>query len=488
MKRPWIFAFVLVCLCAQGQPAKHGAPSPWERSVVTVEVTHKQYDYYQPWTRKTRKLVKTGTVVGERQILTTAEDLWNRTLVRLQKEGRGQWWIGEVAWVDYYANLALLTVPDAEFWRGLKPAALNGALPAKGELQIVRWRDGNLENRHAEFTSFKVLEGQLTPLNIVELEVSSEIQGGGWGEPIVADSHVVGIIRAQEGRNCISLPATFISSVLEAHKKPGYRGLGFFHFYWEPAENPAALARLKLPGAPRGVIVNHVPDRPDAEPQVLKAQDLITRIDGFDLDIQGDYSDPEYGHLMLENLAVRGKWAGDQVKMQIWRDDKLIDVTYRLPKFEYTNSLVPYAVYDQAPQYLIVGGLVFQPLTDSYLQSWGPEWRQRAPFRLNYYNYQEPTKSRPALVILSQVLPDPYNIGYQEQNGLVLDKVNGQRINYLADLREALRKPLNGFHVLEFVATDATRRIVLAAGEEEEQATARVLKRYGIAENAVVHE
>jgi hypothetical protein len=483
-----LLTFLIVNQRAPGQPAKHVAPSPWERSVVTIEVTHKQYDYYQPWTRKTRKLLKAGTVIGQRQILTTAEDLWDRTLVRLQKEGRGQWWIGEVIWVDYHANLALLGAPDTEFWRGLKPVALNGALPASGALQIVHWRDGTLENRRAEFTRFKVLEAQLTPINIVELEAGSEIQGCGWGEPIIADAHVVGIIRAQEGRTCIALPATFISSVLEAHQKPGYRGLGYFHFYWEPAENPANLGRLKLPGAPRGVVVNYVPERPDGEAQVLKPQDIITRIDGFDLDIEGDYKDPEYGHLMLENLAVRGKWAGDQVKMQIWRDDKLMDVTYRLPRFEYTNSLVPYAMYDQAPQYLIVGGLVFQPLTDSYLQSWGSEWKQRAPFRLNYYNYEPPTKARPALVILSQVLPDPYNIGYQEQNYLVLDQVNGRHVSDLAEVRDALRKPANGFHVLEFVASDSTRRIVLAAGEAEAQATARVLQRYGIAESAVIHD
>ena len=43
-------------------------------------------------------------------------------------------------------------------------------------------------------------------------------------------------------------------------------------------------------------------------------------------------------------------------------------VTYNLPRFGSTNSLVPYATYDKEPEYLILGGLVFQPLTDSYLQ------------------------------------------------------------------------------------------------------------------------
>jgi hypothetical protein len=179
---------------------------------------------------------------------------------------------------------------------------------------------------------------------------------------------------------------------------------------------------------------------------------------------------------------VRKKWAGEDVKMQVWRDGKLLDIVYNLPKFEYTNALVPYATYDQEPEYLMVGGLVFQPLTDSYLQSWGNEWRRRSPFRLNYYNNESPTKERPALVILSQVLPDPYNIGYQEQKYLVVDKVNGQRISRLPELREALQKSENGFHRIEMMRGETLQRIVIASGDAERDATARILKRYGIIE------
>jgi hypothetical protein len=228
------------------------------------------------------------------------------------------------------------------------------------------------------------------------------------------------------------------------------------------------------------VVVIDVPDRPDNRPQVIKNHDVLLRIDGFDVDIQGDYSDPQFGHLNLENLAVRNKWAGDDVKIQLWRDGKAMDVVYRLPRFEYTNSLVPYASYDQEPEYMIVGGLVFQPVTDSYLQSWGADWKTRAPFRLNYYNNESPTKDRPALIMLSQVLPDSYNIGYQDQKWLVVNKVNGQRVNRLPELRDALQKATGGFHVIEFVKGDSLQRVVLGAAGADQEATTRVLKRYGI--------
>jgi hypothetical protein len=143
---------------------------------------------------------------------------------------------------------------------------------------------------------------------------------------------------------------------------------------------------------------------------------------------------------------------------------------------------VPGATYDQEPEYFIIGGLVFQPLTDSYLESWGSDWKRRAPFRLNYYRNESTSKDRPALVLLSQVLPDPYNIGYQDQRSLILDKVNGQPVHYLWELQDALKKASDGFHVFEFVPSDSLRRLVLAAGNAEQEATSRVLKRYGISE------
>jgi hypothetical protein len=477
-----ILFFLVIGLSGQAQERKRAQPSPWERSIVTIEVSRKQYDYYQPWTRKTGRIQKTGLLLSDRQILTTADEMFDRTLVRLQKGGRGRWTLGEVSWIDYHANLALVTTTEEDFWRGLQPATLGGTVPDDGTLQIVRWHDGNLENRRAEFTQYTVREGQLAAINQPVLEADSDIQNAGWGEIVAANSHAVGILSSQEGRMCTAIPSSFIQNILEARKQGRYHGLGFFHFFWQGAQNPASLARLKLTGEPRGVIVSSVPDRPDTCDQVIRVQDIILNIDGFDLDIQGDYVDPEYGNLMLENLATRNKWAGDDVKMLVWRDGNPTNIVYRLPKFEYSVSLVPFATYDQEPEYLILGGLVFQPLTDSYLQSWGTDWRRRSPFRLNYYHTDPPTKDRPALVLMSQVLPDAYNMGYQDQKCLVVDKVNGQRIARLADVRQALEKPVTGFHIIELVQSDSLRRIILVAGQAEKEATARILKRYGIDE------
>ena len=139
-----------------------------------------------------------------------------------------------------------------------------------------------------------------------------------------------------------SSPLRSFETILDARARGQYRGLGYFHFYWQRAENTASLGYLRSPGEPRGVLVINVPGAPGwRERRCSRPDDIILQIDGFDVDMQGDYNDPDFGQLLLENLSTRGKWAGDDVKMKIWRDGQPMDVTYRLPKYEYCASLVP---------------------------------------------------------------------------------------------------------------------------------------------------
>ncbi len=473
-----LFCCVMAAQAADPEPSQGEDGSRWERSVVTLDATRKEYDYLQPWSKRLRTSQKHGVVLAGREILTTAEGLFDRTLVRVQKGGRGKWWTAEVRWIDYHANFALVSVPDDGFWEGLEPAPLGSPTATRGDLQIVRWRQGRMETRRAEFSQFTAGEGQLSFAPRVQLELNSEIQGAGAGEPLVSEARVEGLLAAQEGNTCTAIPSAFVQSVLDARRTGAYKGLGYFDFVWQPAENPASLRSLKLEGDLRGVLVIQVPYTPGVDP-VMKPRDVILKVNGFDIDIQGDYRDPDYGHLILENLATRGKWAGDEVKLEILREGKVRELTYRLPKAEYKHQLVPQHVFDQDPEYLIVGGLVFQPLTEEFLRSWGPDWKRRSPFRLYYYTKQHPTAERPSMVVLSQVLPDIYNLGYQELKFLVVDEVNGSKITRLADLREALKHPVSGFHQCQFVQSDSLRRLVLSA-DDQQAATRRVLARYRI--------
>ena len=485
MKYVALLMLALMLAAAAGVAHAASPKSPWEHTVVTLEITRKQYDYLQPWSKRMDTLQKVGIVAGPREILTTADFMADSTLVRLQKGGRGRWFNGAIQWVDYHANLALVTTPEAAFWTGLQPAKLADPIPTKGTVQLLRWRNGNFETRKAEINRLSVKRGKLTFVEHLQLEVDLEIAGAGWSEPIVSGNKVIGLTTWMEGNSCTALPTPFIRPILDARKNQTYRGLGFFSFTWQRAGNPATLKYLGLQGEPRGVLViESTLPRMDGQ---MQPRDLILEVDGHEVDNEGDYQNPTYGKLSIEDLASRGRWAGDALRLKILRGGQVQDISCRLPKADYSIELVPDGPFDQEPEYLVVGGLVFQPLNEPYMRSWGADWKRKAPFRIAYYDQDKPTPERPALVVLSLVLPDPLNLGYQDYRYLVVEKLNGQKVSRLTDFVEAMKKPVDGFHVFEFGRSDLVRRLVLGAGETD-GATERVLARYGIEKDRVFAE
>ncbi len=450
----------------------------WQSAVVALEVTRLQYDQLQPWTRQAQTVAKVGVVIANHQIVTTASDLEYLTLIRVQKGGRGQWWPGHLIWADYLSDVALITVSDKPFWEDLKPVTLASRVDPEASTRIVRWNSGTFEMRQAEISRFDVTNPSFTDSAHVFAELTAELSGAGWGEPVFDGKRLIGLVFSQAGNVCQVLPSPFIRSIIDARTKPNYPGLGYFDFTWQPTVNPETHRFLRWDGPPRGVVVIDVVNRPGTTP-TLRPRDLLLEVDGFEIDIQGDYLDPEYGHLMLENLSTRNKWAGDAIHLKIWRDAQELEVDYRLPAATNASRLIPTAPYDQEPEYALLGGLVFQPLTRNYLQSWGENWEQRAPFRLAYFRNEEPTPERPGIVLLSQVLPDYFNLGYHDLRNLVLERVNDQPISSLEDLVAALDKSKDGFHVFDFMKGETLQRVVLDAALLDE-ATQRVLKVYGI--------
>ncbi len=481
----FLLSLALAGPCVRSAGAAEGnGRSPLEDSVVTLEITSKAYDYFQPWTKPTRAVRKHAIVLKDRELVTTAQSLADRTLVRAQKGGRGRWFNAEVKWADYHANVALVTVDADDFWKGLNPADIAPSVPRQNDYEIIRWRDGNLETRRADFSKFTVGEGSMSFSPRLHLELNTEIGGLGWAEPVVAAGKVIGLTVSKSGNVCNVMPMPFVSRILDAVRADKFPGLGYFDFVWQQGENPATLEYLHLPGDPRGAIIIEIPKTAGPEYK-LRRFDVLLEVDGFAVDMEGDYEDPDYGHLMMEGLATRRHFAGEQVPMKVLRDGKVVDVDYVLPKARYSVDLLPMYDFDREPEYVIAGGLIFQPLDQSYLRGWGDDWRRRAPFRLVYFNSQPPTSERSALVILSQVLPDPYNVGYQEIRNLVVDSVNGHKINHVADLEAALKDPKDGFHRIDFLRGDAIQRVLLDAAQLD-TATARVLDRYGIPAPSVI--
>ena len=86
---------------------------------------------------------------------------------------------------------------------------------------------------------------------------------------------------------------------------------------------------------------------------------------------------------------------------------------------------------------------------------------------------------RPQRVVLSQVLPNEANIGYEGLRNAVLDEINGVKIKQISDIPAALKAPVDGFDVFKFEGGESIREAVLDAADID-AANQEIMARYHI--------
>ena len=92
---------------------------------------------------------------------------------------------------------------------------------------------------------------------------------------------------------------------------------------------------------------------------------------------------------------------------------------------------------------------------------------------------RQPTPEAPRIVLLSSVLPDPCNLGYQDLRDLIVTAVNGVPHRQPRRPERAFAEPQGPFHVVEFPAGQGSARIVLDV-EEAKAAAERIRQTYGV--------
>ena len=106
-----------------------------------------------------------------------------------------------------------------------------------------------------------------------------------------------------------------------------------------------------------------------------------------------------------------------------------------------TVSLVPRSQYERiAPSYFVYGGLVFQPLSLDLLRTWDHWWEKAPPEFLAEYYSGTRTANRREVVVLTQILADEINVGYDGFDYTTIKAINGVQprdMRHFVDLVEA---------------------------------------------------
>ena len=450
-------AILLLFLCqpllAQGlaRPAQD-----LDHFAVSVTVTGQGFDYFSPWKRG--PIVKkplTGCVIKGDRIITLAQPLANHILVEVSKLGSPRKYPADVLLKDYNSGLALLTVRDKSFFEGLAPAEFVPTGRLRGRAQVVRWApQGNLKSYAAE--AFNTSIEMFGACGAVLLHhMIAGLDSGATGEPVFLNGRLAGItIFFDNDHKTIKVSAVDnITRMLRDLDERKFGGMPFFVIGWMGLNSDENLRdSLGVGPSETGILVTSVPPKTSGH-DVLRINDVILSIDGLAIDDRGLYESGAYGKLSYHSIFSLRHFVGDRVTMKIIRDKKKMDVSFDLQPETRDCYLIPVLDFDTPPQYYVLGGLVFQELTDGFMNAWGKEADKRLLFLFDGSKLQ-PAPERRRCVILNRVLPAAVNAGYHDNGNLVLLDVNGTPIRDLKHFKQVVGAAKDRFLKFDFQGDD----------------------------------
>ena len=457
-------ALVLNCvavlaLAANAAVKPSGSPAPSNKdvkqkplSLVRVNVTGQPHDYFRPWQKKAPVSKRAlGAVLSKGRVLVTADLVSNQNYVELERAESGDKTAANVQVIDYEANLALLEPSEKSFLDGIAP--LDIASDTVVGDRLAAWQlepTGALVATEGLVTTIQMTRYPVDVGQFLTYRISLPMQyrENSYTIPLVKNNKLAGLLLRYDPRSQLidAIPAPIITHFLKEAESDHYRGFPAVGFSFFPTKDPQ-LRKFAGEAGRGGVYVTSVEPNMPAQKAGMKVGDVVKSIGNHEIDENGNYVDPLYGKIDFTNLISAHSYTGDVLPFKIQREGKPMELKVTLEHRDAKDYVSPPYALDEAPKYLVLGGLIFQELSRQYLKEWGPNWQREAPQRFVYLDrFQSElfTGEERRIVILSQILPSNNTIGYDEFSYLTVMKVNGKEIKSLKDVAEAAKEPVEG--------------------------------------------
>jgi len=454
-----------------------------ERSVVQITVFVQQPVWDAPWRfDSVRRAGGSGFVIKGKRIMTNAHVVsWARQIiVRRYQDPRP--YQAEVEFVGHDCDLAVLSVADERFFEKLEPLEF-GELPKVRSTVITYGYPAGGEE--ISYTRGVVSRIEMEPYahignrQFLSVQTDAAINPGNSGGPVIQDDRVVGV--AFQGTPGLENTGFFIPHpVIEHFMKDiangRYEGFPQAGARVVALQNPAYRKLLHLEDNNLGARVDSLLPIPSTE-KVLKPEDVLLKIGSYE--VASDGTILYQGNRLSAGLAFQFAQAGDSVPLKLWRGGKPADVS--LPVYIYEGDRAGGYQYNSLPRYYVYGGLVFTPLSLDYLRTLGrgaPEpTNAELYYELYYRKIESPQTARPEPIVLVSVLADAVNANVTARGRLLVDKINGVRIEKLEDAIRALETSTNEYDLVEFLPHHNSECLQRS---EVAKANANILKTYGL--------
>lgn len=439
-------------------------------SLIRVASTMQGYNYSQPWEKtNTVKRNGLGAILSDQRILVTAELVTNTTFIELQTTDGIHSFPAEVAAIDYEANLALLrpaTQIGTDVLKKLKPLELSAPVHLGQKVSIAQIEDNGMPLLSAgKLQGVDVVSSFIPGQFFLTYEIKASLQSSAnsFTLPVLHQDKLVGLLTSYSSKDQIIdvIAPEIISIFLKDASDGKYTGFPSLGISTTSTTDQHFRAWLKLPADKGGLYISRVRPGSPADKAGIKDGDVLLSVDDQAIDRKGFYDANGYGKLFWSHLIRGVKTTDDSVKIELFRQGKPLQVTTTLARSP--EGIIPSHTYDRAPRFLVKGGLIFQELSQSYLQAFGKEWESNAPVTLldAFYHPEDYEKNRNRLVFLSSTIPTPATLGYENIRSVIIENVNGQDIKDIPSLIEAFKNPTDGIHTIKL--SDAPNTIYLDA-------------------------
>ena len=478
------FYFVLVCLWNAALTPVLASPDKIEQSVFRITNYQQSPNWQSPWKMKpTNRGLGSGFLIQDNLILTNAHVVSDSRILLVNKISNPEPFLADVVAIAHDSDLALLKVRDANFYQDLTPLELGGIPELRSRVRAYGYPMGGQELSRTEGVVSRIEFGTYVHPGIdshLLIQTDSAINPGNSGGPVTQSGRAIGVAFQSNLRlNDVGyfIPVPLITRFLSDIEDGKYEGVPEIGIETSSLVNRHYRRYLGLPENTSGILVDRVIPHSSADGVILSG-DVLTKIEDKQIDAAGMV---RYGEQQVTFfIEAENRQIGDLLKIQVWRKGKFhnLSLSLKAPPFgaEMRNS------YDELPEYLIFGGLVFIALNRNYIHSPGNLTPSLA-YEHWYRELERPRTRRDQVILISRVLPSSVNSGYSNLRNFIVTTLNGKSVNSLRDLDIMLKEmPPDTLHVV-FESEWQKMPLVLDYKKSLEQQQS-VLERYGILRNS----
>lgn len=416
-------------------------------ALLDVRTTRQDFNRLRPWEKANPSTGQfKGVYLGSGRVLTVARAAQAATYVELSLPDQSRTVPARVVKWDDDLGLALLSVEhpeDAAIFEGLTPHTVGDPLSLGDKAELWTMIRG-LTPTHVGVEVESVDEDADESIPMLTLRAEKPLDMSA-GLPILKEGSVVALVDSYDGRgqtvSCIN--AEFINRFLDESTTSG-NGVPVLGMQFAQLDDPVFNKYLKLDSEQGGIYVSEVLPNGAAQGAGIRKGDVVTSIEGMPLDKLGRSKHPLYGPLSAAYIIRSLKPVGQQIKLGISRDGEMQTISVPLNRDAVEKGLLNLEKPGVPPRYIMWGGLLFQPLSATYLNALSESAGNNLPLPFLEVKERIPellAAGRKEIVALTLVIPTPATLGYDALGFSVVEKVNGRAVHSFAEFAEMLDDP-----------------------------------------------